>query len=210
MQTSRRNFLLLLIILSILSCRKSMYLIQLDAEYENILSEVTLTAPDLEANADGALIEFKVGKNKNQYDALEDKYSDDNFYYGEGKYYGTSGEMHTFSYFFHYPYAVAGSGFIFVPVGYSWGGSGVFYYLTAIDKTTLRSVNAVYLGDRINIVRVDLIESLTDTVSIKYTEREADSSYYSSSNTREKRFTVKSKHELVETDPLTNHQRVPQ
>ena len=210
MHISRRNFLLLLIIISILGCGKSTYLTQLDTQYENILSEVTLIAPDLEANADGDLIEFKVGNNKNQYDALEDKYSDDNFYYGEGKYYGTSGEMHTFSYFFHYPYAVAGGGFIFVPVGYSWGGSGVFYYLTVIDKTTLISVNTVYLGDRINIVRVDLIESPTDTVSIKYTEREADSSDYPSSNTREKRFTVKSKHELVETDPLTNDQRVHQ
>ena len=57
-------------------------------------------------------------------------------------------------------------------VSYNWGGSGSFYYLTAIDKTTLKSVSQFFLGDRVKIESVEFKMDPSDIVSVSFKERE--------------------------------------
>ncbi len=73
-------------------------------------------------------------------------------------------------------HTVEASRYIFTVVSYNEGGSGTFYYLTAIDKTTLKSVDHVSLDDRITLKSVDLTEHHGDTVSVKYLTRGAGTS----------------------------------
>ncbi len=68
-------------------------------------------------------------------------------------------------------YAVEGNRYIFVPLAYSGGGSGVFYDLNVVDKRTLKSVDEVSLGDRVQIKEVTLPFPYGDTVSITYITR---------------------------------------
>ena len=68
-------------------------------------------------------------------------------------------------------YAVEGSRYIFVPLATSGGGSGVFYDLNVVDKKTLKTVDDVGLGDRVQIKEVTLPFPHGDTVSIKYITR---------------------------------------
>ena len=157
--------LFLLMTVCLLSCGKGVDFIKLDAPVMSTLQQVTFTVPEVKATKQGHPIEFVIGNEKKQY------HSD--VYYGQTWYESSDGEQHTFDYLVHFSDVVQTDRYIFVPVGYSWGGTGLFYYLTAIDKQNLRGMNSTYIGDRVNIVNVKVIDTGTDTVAITYIEREA-------------------------------------
>ena len=69
-------------------------------------------------------------------------------------------------------YAVEGDRYIFVPLGVNGGGSGTFWDLNVVDKKTLRTVEAVGLGDRARIEEIALADADSDTVSITSIRRE--------------------------------------
>ena len=69
-------------------------------------------------------------------------------------------------------YAVEGDRYIFVPLGVNGGGSGTFWDLNVVDKKTLRTVEAVGLGDRSRIEAIALADAHRDTVTITYIRRE--------------------------------------
>ena len=69
-------------------------------------------------------------------------------------------------------YAVEGDRYIFVPLGVNGGGSGTFWDLNVVDKKTLRTVEAVGLGDRSRIEEIALADAQSDTVTITYIRRE--------------------------------------
>ena len=69
-------------------------------------------------------------------------------------------------------YAVEGNRYIFVPLGVNGGGSGTFWDLNVVDKKTLRTVEAVGLGDRARIEEIALADADSDTVSITSIRRE--------------------------------------
>ena len=68
-------------------------------------------------------------------------------------------------------HAVEGNQYIFVPLASSGVGSGVFWDLNVVEKKTLKSVDEVSLGDRVNIREVTLVSPDSDTVSVTYIER---------------------------------------
>ena len=127
-----------------------------DTSLEDVLPKITLIAPEDYQNKDGQLLEIVVG----------------NAYSGKGEYLLEEGETHGFSYTFFKQHAVEGKKFIFTVAAYNWGGSGTFHYLTAVDKTTLKSVSQVLLGDRVKVESIALTAPNTDTVSINYMDRE--------------------------------------
>ena len=69
-------------------------------------------------------------------------------------------------------YAIESNRYIFVPLAYWGGGSGVFLYLNVVDKKTLRTVDSVGLGDRSRIEGIALADAHSDTVTITYIRRE--------------------------------------
>ncbi len=74
-------------------------------------------------------------------------------------------------------HAVEGNRYIYTVVSYNLGGSGTFYYLTAIDKSSLKSVSEVRLGDRVQITSLALSFPRTDTVAINYKDREKGTAF---------------------------------
>ncbi len=90
---------------------------------------------------------------------------------GEGEYSIGGGETHKFQYAFLNQYAVEGNKYIYAVVSYNWGGSGSFYYMTAIDKTSLKSVSQFLLGDRVKIESVGFKMDPSDIVSVSFKER---------------------------------------
>ena len=164
-----RYILFLLMPVCLLSCGKSVNFIKLDAPVTTILPDVMLTVPELTATEQGHPIEFVIGNEKNQYQS--------DVFYGQSGYKDTQGELQTFDYLVHFSDVVQTDKYIFVPVGYSWGGTGLFYYLTAIDKLTLVGVNSAYIGDRVKIVNLKVIDTGTDTVAITYIEHYAGNTY---------------------------------
>ena len=133
--------------------------VKLDAPLEEVLPKLTLVTPD-EVDENGKPTEFTVG----------DAYS------GTEEFSLGNGESHKFQYNFFKQHVVEGNRYIFAVVSYNWGGSGTFYYLSAIDKTTLKNVHSVLLGDRIGISSVSLTDRHTDNVSIIYMDRESGTS----------------------------------
>ena len=127
-----------------------------DTSLEDVLPKITLIAPGDYQNKDGQPLEIVVG----------------NAYSGKGEYLLEEGETHGFSYTFFKQHAVEGKKFIFTVAAYNWGGSGTFHYLTAVDKTTLKSVSQVLLGDRVKVESIALTAPNTDTVSINYMDKE--------------------------------------
>ena len=69
-------------------------------------------------------------------------------------------------------YAIESNRYIFVPLGVNGGGSGTFWDLNVVDKKTLRTVEAVGLGDRSRIEEIALADPASDTVTITYIRRE--------------------------------------
>ncbi len=136
--------------------------VKLDAPLENVLSKITLSTHDV---------------------AVGDTYT------------GTiippdsEGESDRIEYTFLKQYAVEGTRSIFAIVAYNAGGSGVFHYLTAVDKTTLKSTDEIFLDDRPKIVQVLLTDPKIDTVSVTYIKREGVE--YPPKNTIQQHFIVK-------------------
>ena len=162
-QTSQKLFnsvmlvFLLLVVALIVGCKqnRSDDFVKLEEPLKDVLPKITLIAPE-EKDKDGKPLEITVGSE----------------FKGEGEYSIGGGETHKFRYTFLSQYAVEGNKYIYAVVSYNWGGSGNFYYLTAIDKTTLKSVSQFFLGDRVKIESVGFKMDPFDTVSVSYKERE--------------------------------------
>ena len=156
-----------------------------DTSLEDVLPKITLIAPGDYQNKDGQPLEIVVGS----------------AYSGKGEYLLEEGETHGFSYTFFKQHAVEGEKFIFAVAAYNWGGSGTFYYLIAVDKTTFKSVNEVLLGDRVKVESIALTNPNTDTVSINYMDRETGTDMASDPDKAiEKHFKMDQK-ELKEVSP---------
>ncbi len=69
-------------------------------------------------------------------------------------------------------YAVETNRYIFVPLDRWGGGSGIFRNLHAVDKKTLRTVEAIALGDRSGIWGLTVADPSTNTISITYIREE--------------------------------------
>ena len=69
-------------------------------------------------------------------------------------------------------YAIESNRYIFVPLAYWGGGSGVFLDLNVVDKKTFRTVDSVGLGDRARIEKLALANAHGDTVTITSIRRE--------------------------------------
>ena len=63
-------------------------------------------------------------------------------------------------------YAVETNRYIFVPLDRWGGGSGIFRSLHAVDKKTLRTVEAIALGDRSGIWGLTVADPSTNTISM--------------------------------------------
>ncbi|MCG9129401.1 hypothetical protein JT359_17570 [Candidatus Poribacteria bacterium] len=148
---------LLITLFMIWGCNQNKDFIKLDAPLEDILPKIILIAPknndDIEKN-----IEITVGEE----------------YSGEGEYPISEIELHKFTYELHNEYVAEGNRYIYVIVAYNWGGSGTFYYLTAVDKTTLKSVDEVFLDDRIKVNDLELTTPWSDSVSLTYLVRSSN------------------------------------
>lgn len=151
------SILVTLMFVAIYSCNqnKNKDFIKLDAPLEEVLPKITLVVPD--------------EKLKNQPIEI----TLNSTYVGKGEYSIDEDKTHGFQYTFHNKHVVEGNKYIFAVVSYNWGGSGTFYYLTAIDKTTLKSVNEVFLGDRVGIQKISLEKPNSDTVTINYVDRKS-------------------------------------
>ncbi len=147
----------LLLVMFVFSCKqnRSDDFVELDEPLKDVLPKITLIAPE-EKDKEGKPLEITVGSE----------------FKGDGDYSIGGGETHKFQYTFLNQYAVEGNKYIYAVVSYYWGGSGSFYYLTAIDKTTLKSVSQFLLGDRVKIESVGFKMDPSDTVSVSYKERE--------------------------------------
>ncbi len=162
-QTSQKLFnsvmlvFLLLVVALVVGYKqnKSGDFVKLDEPLKDILPKITLIVPE-EKNKDGNPLEITVGSE----------------FSGEGNYSIGGGETHKFQYTFLNQHAVEGNKYIYAVVSYNWGGSGSFYYLTAIDKTTLKSVSQFFLGDRVKIESVEFKMDPSDIVSVSFKERE--------------------------------------
>ena len=156
-----------------------------DTSLEDVLPKITLIAPEDYQDKNGQPLEIIVGKTYN----------------GNGEYLVKEGETHGFSYTFFKQHVVEGKKFIFAVAAYNWGGSGTFHYLTAVDKTTLKSVSQVFLGDRVKIEQVALTAPSTDTVSINYMDKEFGTAFTDTPDKAvEKHFKMDQK-ELKEVSP---------
>ena len=69
-------------------------------------------------------------------------------------------------------YAVETNRYIFVPLDYWGGGSGIFRNLHAVDKKTLRTVEEIALGDRSGIWGLTAADPATDTIAMTYIREE--------------------------------------
>ena len=69
-------------------------------------------------------------------------------------------------------YAVETNRYIFVPLDDWGGGSGIFRRLHAVDKKTLRTVDALSFGDRSRITELTVADPSTNTISFTYIRRE--------------------------------------
>lgn len=130
--------------------------VKLDAPLEDVLPQITLVVPDQQGK-DGKPLEITVGAT----------------YSGKSEYLLEHGETHELEYTFMNQHAVEGNKYIFAVASYALGGTGTFYYLTAVDKSTLKSVHEVLLGDRVNIQTLALSTPNTDSVTINYMDRES-------------------------------------
>ncbi len=148
--------LILLVAVLICSCnqKRGEDFVKLDGTLEEVLPKITLIVPidDVEHEIP---YEIPVG----------------NSYNGRGQYSINHGDPHRFQYTFHKEHVVEGNKYIFAVVSYNWSGTGTFYYLTAIDKVKLKSVDEVILGDRVEIEKLSLEMPNSDTVTINYIDR---------------------------------------
>lgn len=164
-----RNFLKIYVLISI-SCvivlvygcdqNRSKDFIKLDAPLRDVLPKITLVVPE-EKGKDGKPLEITVGST----------------FSGEGEYTVGAGETQKFTYTFHKKHVVEGNKYIYVVVSYNWGGTGTFYYLTAVDKTTLKGVQTFLLGDRVEINKISRFKPYRgDYVTVNYKGRESGTS----------------------------------
>ena len=143
--------------LIILSCNQNKEFIELDASLEDIIPKIILITPEKNDHT-GKKIEITIGETHS----------------GEGEYAISGIETHKFTYKLHNEYVVEGNKYIYVIVSYNWGGSGTFYYLTAVDKTTLKSVDEIFLDDRIEVNDFQLTTPWSDSVSLTYLVRSSN------------------------------------
>ena len=158
------QFLSILIAVSIIyGCNqtKSGDFVKLDAPLDDVLPKITLVVPN-NTDINGDSIEITVG----------------NSYKGKADYSIGNGETKEFQYHFYKQHVVESNKYIFAIVSYKWGGSGRFYYLSSIDKTTLKGEMEFLLGDRVEINKLALkkLPVTTDIVSLNYMEREIGTS----------------------------------
>ncbi|MCY4402342.1 MAG: hypothetical protein OXD54_07195 [Candidatus Poribacteria bacterium] len=156
-----KYMLILLTIVLICGCnqRRGEGFVKLDAPLRNVLSKIILVVPD-QVNEKGEPIEITVG----------------NAYSGKGEYYIGDNQTHEFQYTFHNKHVVEGNKNIYAVVSYNWGGSGTFYYLTAVNKTTLKGDKVLFLGDRVEIKKLSMSKRPMGFVSINYMGRESGTS----------------------------------
>ena len=129
--------------------------VKLDAPLEEVLPKITVIVPE-EQDKDGKALEIIVGET----------------FKGKAEYLLSDGETHQLDYSVLNQHAVEGNRYIYTVVSYNRGGSGTFYYLTAIDKSTLKSVSEVFLGDRVQISSLDFRFGYKTPVTITYKDRE--------------------------------------
>ena len=144
----------LLTCLLIWGCNQKKEFIELDAPLEDIIPKIILITPEKNDHT-GKKIEITVGET----------------FSGEGEYAISGIESHKFTYKLYNQYVVEGNKYIYVIASYNWGGSGTFYYMTAVDKTTLKSVDEIFLGDRIEVNAFELTTPNSDAVSLTYMVR---------------------------------------
>lgn len=129
--------------------------VKLDAPLEDVLPKITVIVPE-EQDKDGKALEIIVGET----------------FKGKAEYLISNGETHELEYSLLNKHAVEGNRHIYTVVAYNLGGSGTFYYLTAIDKSTLKSVDEVLLGGRVQITSLDFRFGYRTPVTITYKDRE--------------------------------------
>ncbi len=134
--------------------------VKLDAPLEDSLKKITLTVPD-EEDKDGKPLEITVGETHS----------------GKAEYSISDDETSELEYTLLSKHAVEGNKYVFTIASYSFGGTGTFYYLTAVDKSTLKSVNEVLLGDRVRINSLKLDLPNTDTVTVNYMDRDTGTAF---------------------------------
>lgn len=131
--------------------------VKLDAPLAEVLPRITVIVPERQ-DKDGKPLEVIIGKTlKGKVEYLSD------------------GETHELEYALLNEHVVEGKKYIVTVVSYNFGGEGRFYYLTGIDKSTLRSDGEVLLGDlgdRVKIISLISRGTEKDTVDIRYTNRE--------------------------------------
>lgn len=163
-----RNFLkvftlvlISLMIVLIYGCiqNRSKDFIKLDAPLRDVLPKITLVVPE-EESKDGKPLEITVGST----------------FSGEGEYTVGAGETHKFTYTFHKKHVLEVNKYIYAVVSYNWGGTGTFYYLTAVDKTTLKGNQQFLLGDRVKIKNLAMTKRPMGFVSLNYMGREPGTS----------------------------------
>ena len=162
---THRFVLLVLAVVLIFGCNQkgdnetSKDSVKLDVPLNEVLPKITLILPE-ETDSDENPIEITVGST----------------YSGTGEYGIGGGETAKYQYTLFDQHTVEGNKYIYTVVSYNLGGSGTFYYLTAVDKKTLKSVHQVLLGDRVEIVRVNITVAVTGLVSVVYMNRESGTS----------------------------------
>ena len=134
--------------------------IKLEDSLKGTLPKLTLTVP--EEDIDGKPLDI----------TLESEFS------GVAEFPFAGGGTYKIQYTFLNQHAVEGNKHIYAVASYTTGGSGHYYYLTAIDKTTRKSVSEVYLGDRVKVESVsyktdpsDTISDPSDIISVRYKDR---------------------------------------
>ncbi len=134
--------------------------VKLNAPLRDVLSKITLVVPE-EKGKGGKPLEITVGSR----------------FSGEGEYTVGAGEAHKFTYTFHKKHVVEANEYIYAVVSYNWGGTGTFYYLMAVEKTTLKGVQSFLLGDRVEIKNVSMFKPYRgDYVTVNYKGRESGTS----------------------------------
>ena len=128
--------------------------VKLDAPLEDVLPRITVIVPEKHGK-DGKPLEVIIGKSlKGKAEFMSD------------------GETHELEYTLLNEHVVEGKRYIVTVVSYNFGGDGTFYYLIGIDKSTLKSVSELFLGDRVRGIRLRLRDVEKDTVDITYSDRE--------------------------------------
>lgn len=134
--------------------------VKLNAPLRDVLPKITLVVPE-EKGKDAKPLEITVGST----------------FSGEGEYTVGAGETHKFTYTFHKKHVLEVNKYIYAVVSYNWGGTGTFYYLTAVDKTTLKGIQTFLLGDRVEIKNVSMFKPYRgDYVTVNYKGRESGTS----------------------------------